>query len=403
MARPKNLITYAKLNDCRGDLSKRWYVEYAFRLPGYDNEFRKRRYDNLCSGTEEERRAAAARMIEDINNYLKSGEYLSKGTDYDPVRANEPYKPEAQKFNAEAEKQKVPALLDEYIAFKYPSLRKSSVATYKGELKVFSDYCVSVLGNPIVRTITRQQMIKFFCYLATEKKNGGRGLCRHTMAKYESNIHGLFDYCEDMGYIDQNPVYKIPKYGKVVDCSSDIFTRDEMERLKHNILHREPYLWLAIELLYYCAIRPGESRFLKVKHIKVDRKQIEIPSEISKNKRSAYVSAPDSVFELMRSLGVFMCDDDLYIFGQGGRPSKYPLGAATMRTRFAEYRRELGISMDKQLYGWKHTAAISAADNGADIYTISGYMRHSSIATTENYLKKRKAKINMSDKKMDVI
>ena len=405
MGRPKNLITYAKLNDCDGDLTKRWYVEYAFRLPGYDDPFRKRRYDNLCSGTAEERYRHAEEMIQDINHYLESGEYLNLSPDYDPVRANETYKPEVQKYYKEEERLKLPSIVPEYMSYKYTSLRKSSVDTYKGELQIFQDWCTENLYNPIVAKITRQHMIRFFNYLATEPDNGGRGLCRKTISKYESNLHSLFDYCEDCGYIPErsNPVYRIPKYGKVIDCSSDIYTHNEIERLKHNILPREPYLWLAIELLYYCAIRPGESRELKVKHVKFDLKQIEIPAQISKNKRTASVSAPDSVFDLMRQLGIHMLDGDLYIFGKGGRPGTVPLGKSTLRVRFAEYRRELGISDEKLLYGFKHTAAISAAENGSDIYAISGYMRHSSIATTEKYMHKWRVKVRMEDKKMTAI
>ena len=34
--RTKQLISFPRLNDCKGDISKFWYVEFSFRLPESD-------------------------------------------------------------------------------------------------------------------------------------------------------------------------------------------------------------------------------------------------------------------------------------------------------------------------------------------------------------------------------
>lgn len=86
-----------------------------------------------------------------------------------------------------------------------------------------------------------------------------------------------------------------------------------------------------------------------------------------------------------------------------GVPGLHPLGKNTMRNRFNEYRDALGISKKKKFYSWKHTGAISRYDNGMPIYELKDHLRHSSIATTEEYLKKHVPKTDNADKYIDVL
>lgn len=95
MAKQANLINYPKLNDKGGDLSKTWYVGYSFRLPTDPQTYKFR--VNICSGSAEERYAEAASIIETLQDYLKSGEYLNHPANYQPVRAKDKYRPEHQR------------------------------------------------------------------------------------------------------------------------------------------------------------------------------------------------------------------------------------------------------------------------------------------------------------------
>ena len=79
------------------------------------------------------------------------------------------------------------------------------------------------------------------------------------------------------------------------------------------------------------------------------------------------------------------------------------MGKNTMRNRFNLYREELGISKDKKFYSWKHSGALSAIENGASIYEVKDQLRHKSIMTTEEYLKKRVPKSGVAADKMDKI
>lgn len=395
MARTKQLINYAHLNDQHGDLSKCWFVEYSFRLPGTDTYRRKRVYDGLGTGTEAERRAIAARHIEAINQYLKSGEYLQHDANYSPVSLSDGYRPEQKRYVEALESMKLPAAIRGYIAYKQPTLKPKSIQDNRSKLLDFERWAADNLGDVLLSEITRENVCSYLHHLADSRK-----LCRKTIEKSEQVIRCLFDYAETNKLIapHSNPVYKIPNYGRVIDCSPEPYTEDERTRLKNTISKRDPYLWLACEMIYYCAIRPGtELRLLRIKHINFESSTITIPADLAKNKRRESVNVPSIVMEQMELLHLDRYDPELYVFGTNGVPSMVPTGKNTMRNRFNEYRELLHISKDHKFYSWKHTGAISAISNGANPMELKEHLRHKSLTTTEEYIRKWKPRNNTSE------
>lgn len=183
---------------------------------------------------------------------------------------------------------------------------------------------------------------------------------------------------------------KLPKYGKVIDCKPQPFTMDDRSRLKAAMMDKDPYLWLACEIQYYCAIRPGtELRLCKVGYIDREKLTITIPAELAKAKRTDTVGIPPALMEYMEKLGIFNYPADFYIFGSNRYPGSRPLGKNTMRNKFNLYREQLGISKDCKFYSWKHTGAISAANNNMPVMEMKDYLRHKDINTTMQYLSNR--------------
>lgn len=76
MPRREAIIILPKLNDCKGDLSKPWFVEWGYRLPGIPGMKRERQYKGLNAASAQQRRKVATRIIEEKTVWLKSGEYL---------------------------------------------------------------------------------------------------------------------------------------------------------------------------------------------------------------------------------------------------------------------------------------------------------------------------------------
>ena len=399
--RTKSLISFPRFNRQKGDLTKKWYVEFGFRVPGNDKPFRYRVYSGLCSGTVEERDAVGKQLLEYYTEYLKSGEYLNTEPNLNPLKENESYRPENQKWMEARKELLVSSLTTRFLRYVEPTLRKGTMKDYKGKLRLFTEYIEEKQRNIPVSLINRSMIFPFFEYLVSE-----RNLCRQTVEKYMQIVRIFFNWCEDIGIreYETNPVKRIPKMGRVIDCSPGVFSADDRERLRNAIKPNEPWLWLACEILYYCAIRPGtEMRLMKVGDIDLSRKTITVRAELAKNKTTETVVFPDELREHMLLLNLDRYDKKLYLFGKYGSPAIVPMGKNTMRNRFNLYRDALKISNSKKFYSWKHSGALSAIENGASIYEVKDQLRHKSIMTTEEYLKKRTPRSGVAAEKMEKI
>lgn len=401
--RTKQLISYPTLNDKNGDPKKDWYVEYSFRLPGDDQLHRYR----ICRGLRrtvptDQRYTVAAEIIRDRTEYLKSGIYLDNPDDTTPLRKDDTHRPEHQRFTERSEQYRLPYIIDRYMQDMKGTIRLGSFRKYQGEMNVFLDWIKAENQPLFIGMYTQERLQSFFDYLAREESEGGRGLCYGSIKQYRQRLSGLFAYAKKMGVFgDANPADDIRNRGKLVDCAPSPFTKDERTRLKEAILPRQPYLWLAIELLYYSAIRPGEARLLKVGDIDRERRLVNIRNSVAKNKRTQQVGLNKDTLSLMERLGVFAYAPELYLFGRGGIPSDKPIGKSTLRTRFSEYRRQLHIPADRTLYAWKHTGAINALEKGMDLVKLKDHMRHANIDTTMQYAKKRGRDVHAADGYID--
>lgn len=399
--RTKSLIIYPKYNRCNGDLNRKWYVEFSFRLPANDDLHKHRCYSGLCSGTAEDRDRIAKKLLTYYTDYLKSGAYLHQEPNLDPLKECDSHRPEQQKYMREKKSLMIDSLVPRYLEYVKPNVRKKTLQDYSTKLKVFCEYASENLAGITVPMMQRKMIIPFFEQLATKNK-----LCRRTIEKYMQALRSFFTWCEDIDVREDNtnPITRIPKFGNVIDCSPGVFDLDERRRLKNAIKDKEPFLWLACEMLYYCAIRPGtEMRLLKIGDINFATKNICVRAELAKNKTTEYVGIPNVLLEYMFDLHLNVFDKDLYVFGRYGAPSTTPMGKNTMRNRFNSYRELLNISPDKKFYSWKHSGAISAAQNGATVFEIKDQLRHKSVVTTEEYLRKRQPKIGAAAEKMDRI
>jgi hypothetical protein len=77
MPRKQTIIIFPSLNDRGGDLNRKWYVEWKWRLPGEKDARIERHYKGLAEGTVSERMKIAKQVIKDKTAWLKSGAYLS--------------------------------------------------------------------------------------------------------------------------------------------------------------------------------------------------------------------------------------------------------------------------------------------------------------------------------------
>jgi integrase len=384
MSRRKAILIYPKLNDRNGDLSKKWYIEWGYRIPGKADYIRERKYNWEQIPDRAERDRAISEFIEQKRVELESGAHLkNRRTVYEDELE---YNTVAKLYGRQKESVvTIRTYLSEFLEHKKKQVNAKSYQTYQSKMRTFCAYVAGAnMDETDVANITTEFIVAFTESIAH--------LSRASVKKYIQNLYSFFDWLKKVKrVIPANPVEDIPAIGRVVDCAAVPLQADDRERLKHLIRKNDPQLWLACEIQYYCAIRPGtEIRLMKIGMIDFDRYCFRIPAENAKNNTTEIVAIPEQLIrEMKETYRINSYDKDLYLFGKNGCPGGEPFGKNTLRNRFNGYRDALGLSGNYKFYSWKHTGAIEASENGMSIYDLRDHLRHKSLLTTETYLKKR--------------
>ena len=385
MPRNQVIVKFPTLNDKCGDLSKKWYVEYYYRIPGENGPRKRRISEGLCTGTAAERYANAKRIIDKVTGWLKDPRLFTVHPDEQikVLRDEKTTSSEADRYAAYENAVKAENLTNEYLTYIKDAVAQKTYETYKSKFRYFVLW-LKESENSVLR-ITQQDALLFFRWLMDN-----RNLTKRSIGKYKQILHTFYDWLIKKSLVWENPIYDIPNYGNIIDCAPSVIDKSDISKLKSVIQKHDPYLWLACEIQYYCAIRPGqELRLLKVGDIDIANLTITIRQENAKNRHKETVPITQHLADLIVCMGIMSYDKDMYVFGTYNIPAKKPVGKNTLRNRFNKFRDDLGIDKSVKFYSWKHTGAISMVNNGVSVWELQHHMRHSSITTTEEYIRQR--------------
>ena len=346
------------LNDRNGDLSKQWYVEFAYRKDKHGSLVRQRIYSGLSSGTAKERYETAQKIIDEQTRWC----VLCPTT---PPKQNE---------------NELSTLVQAYIDIMPNYLKKKSVSTYKGKLYHFVDY----IKETDITKISKAHIIDYSIFLSKNE------LARITISRSIRVLKAFFEWAiEKNFYFAENPAINIKKTGIIKDCAPLPITLADRKTLKDYIEKHNPQLWLACEIIYYCAVRPGcELRLMKIADIDFDNCILRIPAYNAKNASTETIKCPPFIIEKMKLLKYNLFAPDFYVFGKCGKPSTVPCSANILSRKFIQARDALNLPKGYKFYSWKHSGIISALQNGMQPFDVQQHCRHKEFATTEKYIKK---------------
>ena len=387
MARRRKEIVMPHLNDCGGDLTKKWYVEYSVRNPKTDKMERLRHYEDInVYSTCDERYACAKKIIRKYAEQIQSGDIaFRKFVEYEDMLLYDGQGSFTRKRMSPPGNLRI--YLSEFLQQKKSEINETSLHTYTSELRLFGLYAEEkkVLNKPA--TYFTSDFIADFLRDLASKKN----LSRLTVSKYEQLLHSFFAFLKTKKIVTDNPVTDIPRIGAIKDEAPAAIPSYMRKLLQEVIEPADPQLWLFICFQYYAAIRPGiELRLMRLNQINYDSRTIIIPNHTSKNNRSETVDIPDQLYDLIvNRFKLNTYNQELYVFGRYGVPGEICLGKNNMKNRFTAFRRNLKLPDSVKLYSWKHSGAQELADSGTSIYELQRHLRHRDITTTEMYLKKR--------------
>jgi integrase len=310
--------------------------------------------------TKHSRIAKANELIDKINSQLLQG--------YNP------FKNDTVEYNS------VFNAINKIIESKTTYTRRRTISTYKSFVNTFLIWLKNKnLSHIKVERFDVQNAISFSDYLKIEKK-----VCNRTHNNYIMGLRTIFNELVDRMFILNNPFKKV-KF--LPEEQRNIFAYNplEIKKLKDFCLLNDERMWLVCQLIFYCAIRPAELVQLKIQYIDAANGKINIPSNISKNKKQSIISVPLGFLEDLRKLNLEELDQESYLFSKHLMPGKILIAPTRLAERFKKIANIIGIS--RRLYDLKHTGAGLAIQNGANIKDLQLHLRHSDIKITDEYLK----------------
>jgi integrase len=384
MARQKALIVYPHL--VRG---VDWHVAYSIRNQDTGKMFRRKIYKGLdqCE-TKKEKEALGAKLVKEYTEKIKMGwrPWISDDTavyEDQVMYANEA----AISTRKKASIITVRTYVSHFLRWKKAELQKKSYETYQSKLRLFVLYLEKKkLADYSVTTYNPDIISDFLQHLVKKKK-----LSRVTIGKYVQILHSFFEFLKKHKKLPMdNPVSGIQRIGIIKDEAPAAMPPEIRKVLGEKISKEDPQLWLACMVIYYTALRPGrELRLLKIENINFFSKTITVRNYYAKTLRTETIDIPDQLYNQFLELGLDKLPKHYYVFGREGRPGEFFLNKHHMRLRHNKFRDDLSLPDDVKFYSWKHSGATELWDAGTNIYEVQRHLRHKSVTSTEEYVKKR--------------
>lgn len=269
--------------------------------------------------------------------------------------------------------------------------------------RVYGAYCHRVdiflmwleskgMNNTPIRKIKQEHITEFFYYLGREKKFD-KSTCEH----FHWSIKQLFVHAYKIGEITdpELPFGNVVLPRKKKDQGAEVIHPSHLKPLLLTIKERDPQLFLACMIQYYCFIRPGiELRLLRIGDIDCDAGMITVRQENAKNRIKQSVTMPQQLIDLCREQGIDKADKKLFIFGKRKHFGTIPISINMLRWRFNKYREELNLPLGYKFYSFKHTGASTLHRSGISMREIMDQLRHTKLDATQHYLKKHCGIVN---------
>ena len=339
-----------RLFTANDDLTKNWFIEY-YELVGH-TKIRKQVKGGINRGkTIEERKRIATEIIADLLN--------NTGIDVPlPVGQNT-----------------LKVDLHNIMMVHCDGLRKKTRQAYQSKVNIFLRWC-HVSGVFYLHQLTLQKAKDFFAYLKIKK------LHNSTIENYREKLKTLFFEMDP----HINPFKEIKHFASVPTPARP-YQKHEIEILKNYISVHDPQLWLFIQFIIYCLIRPNsELRLLKIHHIDFENSIILIPADIAKNKKSQWVTIPKILMQQLDFLKEY--SPNCFIFSKKGLPGPTPLGYNAFYLRHKKVLIELNMNIKGyNLYSYKHFGAVSMARQNVPLLEIKEQGRWHSLDQMTDYLK----------------
>lgn len=350
-----------------------WYAYYTYRHPITEKvtQFKER---------------AGINRIKNLTERKREGMILVSSLNADLINGWSPFElSEAEKHISTP----IVELFQEYLKTKETNIRARSYEHYTYALHLLAQYLESMKATNLKCTsFTKAMAFGYSDWLLGTKRYSGKSHNNQV-----SNMKMFFQMMEDRDVIPKNPFKLIKRRpeerGRLV-CYSEV----QKKEIKTYTQEKGLPMFMFIQWIYYCFVRPNEIMGLQVKHIDFEFKRIQIPANISKNRKQSSVDIPEVFFKVVKEKYEKL-DAESFLFSKGLKPGLVRLRRKEGTVAHKKIVDALGIK-GLTLYDWKHKGASDFLLEGNNPYELMVRMRHHSLEQTMTYL--RSLGVSMFDK-----
>lgn len=349
------------------DIRKTWFIKYFVKDYTAGKLKPVKYYGQINKyATAQARIAEAEKIIQLLNQGIKPAN----------VSGQKKIQPAAVAHNFAS----VVYLCENSLKNKQHEVCKKTVSDYASKIRTFKNYLEHENKSSItVGNFTKDDARAFIQYL----KN--LGLSNKTCNDYKSLLASIFS---DIIETNDLPIKNVWQRFKGLKEKTQHF-KSWSVALENLYLEKapaySPQLYLYSMLIYYCFIRPGEIRQLKIKHLQLDYQAILIESETAKNSVERLVKIPDELFKLLQQYGYCQPQHpEYFLFSSDGKPGAVPAGYHYFRNLWNEFKKLHSIPAEYKLYGLKHTGN-KKAGRVFSATILQKHNRHSSLQHTQSY------------------
>jgi integrase/recombinase XerD len=202
----------------------------------------------------------------------------------------------------------------------------------------------------------------------------------HKLAPASINLHSsaVRFYCAN---ILKSPISReaVPRMKEKKELPEPM-TADELKKLfscENNLKHLA-----LLQVAYYGGLRLGDIQNLKIGDIRFDRGLVHVQN--GKGMKDRFVMLPDYIQVNLKSVIGNRPETDYLFVSQQDR-GQYP--KRTIQRIFENACERAGITGRHNIHRLRHSYACNALKAGMDIRTLQETMGHSSITTTQKYVK----------------
>jgi len=365
----------AKLYDCKGDVGagKEWYFFFYFLDPStgkYKRFLERFNINRIKRGNDAATRRArydyAKLIIKQIDEWLEAGG--KPGTfaidERISVRRGLIYA-----MDLKAQK----------------NLRQRSLQSFSNCVDRFLEFAeAKKIADKPLEELTKQDIIQYGDWLANSRK-----ISNLTNNKYITHLRAVLGELVERDVIAKNPCSNLGKLKVEMGNKNIPLTYDEVHKLRELLPKRHRRLWMFSMFIYYGLMRSQEICLLRREYLDLNNGLIHLPGSVGKTGVTRIIKLVPEFVDFLKAEGVEDLPGKMFLFSRRG--SLEPGAVALVRNRVSELWKEVvkdELGIDKDMYALKHTSAKLFILNGGSKEALQAQMGHSTIRTTEIYIKR---------------